>query len=135
MLKATGQIAMDPLPGALQMSIGGDPYGRAFDPSSASGDTGFAVTAEIAQGFDTGTYALSGTEVFAFVDYGVVVTREPEDSPVPEVRQALGSAGFGVRATIDDTVNAQVLIAIPWEDELGTTEAGTEFYFTLSAVF
>lgn len=131
-LRAAGQYSPDPLPAAVQMALGGDPYGRAFDGSTATGDSGIALAVEVSQPVETGVPGLGSTALFAFADYGVVWNH---DVSVDYTRQAMGSIGIGVRGRIGDNVSAQALVAVPWEDELALTDTGTRLFFKLAASF
>lgn len=131
-VRGLGQYSPDPLPPAVQMTLGGDPYGRAFDGSSAAGDSGLAAAVELNQGFDLSLPDVGNTEVFGFVDYGVLWNH---DVSMDYTRQALGSVGFGLAATLAERLNAQALLAVPWEDEEALTDTGTRVFFRVSTRF
>ena len=98
-LHAAGQAAGSRLPSSEQFAVGGDDYGRGFQAVSLQGDDGIAASAELALRLRRGPpSAVSGSEVFAYVDGGGVRVRER-----PGVRGcdgALASAGVGVRLGI-----------------------------------
>jgi len=73
---------------------------------------------------------VSNHSLFVFVDYGAVWNH---DVSVACLEEMLGSVGFGVRSRIGDKINAQILVAIPWEDRTLLTETGTRVYFKLVA--
>lgn len=131
-LRGTGQYSADPLPSAVQMTLGGDPYGRAFDGASAAGDSGAAAAIEVSQRFEPPVDFLSRTELFGFVDYGVLWNH---DIGVDYEREALGSVGVGLRGAIGEHMKAQFLVAVPWEDEQGLTDTGNRLFFKLSTQF
>ncbi|CAN0572828.1 unnamed protein product, partial [Ectocarpus sp. 12 AP-2014] len=51
-IRAVGQYSSQALPGAVRFSVGGDPYGWAFDNGTISGDSGAATAVELAHDFD-----------------------------------------------------------------------------------
>nr|WP_272209873.1 ShlB/FhaC/HecB family hemolysin secretion/activation protein [Marinicella sp. W31]MDC2875705.1 ShlB/FhaC/HecB family hemolysin secretion/activation protein [Marinicella sp. W31] len=59
-LRSAGQYSATPLPAAAQFSLGGDPYGWAFDGGTLSGASGAAAALEISHDFETGWSALPG---------------------------------------------------------------------------
>lgn len=131
-LRVTGQYAPQALPAAVQMNLGGDPYGRAFDGMVAAGDSGVAAAFELSHTTKLRGPVLTNLGYFAFVDYGAVWNY---DVSAPYIVETLGSAGFGVRGSFGDRFSAQVLVAFPWEDTAVLSEAGTRVYFKLGASF
>ena len=71
-ISAAGQYAATPIPAAVQFSIGGDPYGLAFDGGSSRGDSGAAAVVELSREIETGTAAFGTISITALTDYGVV---------------------------------------------------------------
>lgn len=71
-LRAAGQYSGDPLPTSELFSFGGDSFGRAFEASYISGDSGYAGSAELAYRPQAIKGKMAGTEVYSFVDGGRV---------------------------------------------------------------
>jgi hemolysin activation/secretion protein len=98
-LNGFAQATNDNLPGSEQIALGGDEFGRAYEASLISGDTGMAGSAELAWRPAKGIpKLLSGSELYSFVDGGRVTYRGRygfDDS-----KSHLGSVGGGVRAQI-----------------------------------
>lgn len=131
-LRGLGQYTADPLPAAAQMSLGGDPFGQAFDGSSLSGDSGVAGIVEINQGVDLKVDWIDSSALFVFADYGQLWNH---DVAVDYTEADLGSAGFGVRGRVGDTLQGQLLLAIPWKVDDDIDDPGTRVFFKLAADF
>jgi hemolysin activation/secretion protein len=75
--RVAAQYTPTALPSSLQLSLGGDPYGLAFDGSAASGDSGIATSLELGRTIELPEdLPISNLSVFAFVDYGAVWNRD-----------------------------------------------------------
>lgn len=127
-LRTTGQYSQTPLPGAVRFALGGDPYGWAFDGGSLSGDSGLASSFEVSHNVETGWSELPGLTLTAFADYGVVWN---QGAAADYSRDALGSAGIGVRGRVSERVKFQVLSATPWQKPENAEDPGTRVFFRL----
>jgi hemolysin activation/secretion protein len=128
-LRVAAQYAPTAVPSSVQLVLGGDPYGLAFDGSAASGDSGIAASLELGRNIELSeALPVSNLNVFAFVDYGAVWNHE---IGVEYSEAELGSAGIGARAAFGEHLNARALVAIPFEDNQGLTDTGTRFLFQL----
>jgi hemolysin activation/secretion protein len=87
----------------------------------------FAAALEVSHTFKVPGPLVSNFSLFAFVDYGAVWNH---DVSVAYLDETLGSVGFGVRGRIGGKIDAQVLVAIPWEDKVVLTDTGTRVYFS-----
>jgi len=124
-LRVAGQYAPTALPSAVQLALGGDPYGLAFDSSAASGDSGIATSFELGRNVELPEdLPIANLNLFAFVDYGALWNH---DTGVDYTEAELGSAGFGARASLGGHVNARALVAIPYLDSQNLTDTGTRF--------
>ncbi|TPM42580.1 ShlB/FhaC/HecB family hemolysin secretion/activation protein [Mesorhizobium sp. B2-3-2] len=118
-LQFTGQYGFTELPSAVRFDLGGDPYSRAFDSSSITGDDGVAAAFELRKGIDAVIPWLANPSLFGFVDYGAVW-----NPPGREYEFAsLGSVGIGIRAGIGNHLNLLAYVATPYKDE---AELGVE---------
>ncbi|OYX69591.1 MAG: hypothetical protein B7Y95_17675 [Rhizobiales bacterium 32-66-11] len=131
-LRMAAQYAFDPLPSVVRLNVGGDPFGRAFDSSTAAGDSGIAATFELSRALPWSAPGISGLQVFAFVDYAALWSQEVG---VDYTDARLGSAGAGLRATLGDGLNAQLLIAVPWEDTAILSTTGTRVFVQMAKAF
>ncbi len=93
--------------------MGGKTYGQGFDPSTITGDQGWAVRGELPYLMLTegsGDLTLTG---FGFGDLGA--TRN--DNPTPRSGwQSLGSAGIGIRGSMLSVASGSLTPARPLAD-------------------
>ncbi len=89
-----GQYAANTLPNLETYSIGGQNYGRAYDPAEITGDSGLAGRLEIANRHAL-TVAHAGIDPYVFYDLGK--TWRADSSTGPD-SASLASGGLGVRA-------------------------------------
>ncbi|MBT6117821.1 MAG: ShlB/FhaC/HecB family hemolysin secretion/activation protein [Rhodospirillaceae bacterium] len=131
--RGSGQLAFGPLPSVVQMSLGGDPFGRAFETAAASGDSGIAGSLELAldTGLDFGVVRQSAA--YTFIDYGVVGLRGSDSIGVGNT--SLGSTGVGFRAFLDQGFAIDTTIAIPFEADAAVRDYGTQIFFSVKKRF
>lgn len=127
-LRSAGQYSATPLPSAAQFSLGGDPYGWAFDGGSLSGASGAAAALEISHDFETGWAALPGLTWTTFADYGVVWN---EAASADYARDSLGSVGVGVSGMLAETMSFQLIAAVPWYSPDNGEDEGLRVFFRL----
>jgi hemolysin activation/secretion protein len=104
-LGAIGQWSQDRLPAAEQFAFGGSEFGRGFESAALLGDSGYAGSAEVAYR-PPSRGAVSGLEIFSFVDAGSTV--QLRRAATSRVESDLASAGVGVRASFKDRVLLQL---------------------------
>jgi hemolysin activation/secretion protein len=112
-LQITGQYGFTELPSAVRFDLGGEPYSRAFDSSSITGDDGIAAAFELRKGIDSPLEWLTDLNLFGFIDYGAVWNPPGRDYEFA----SLGSVGAGIRAGIGDHFNLVAYVATPYKDE------------------
>lgn len=107
-LSASGQIGFVPLLSSQQFGLGGKRFGRGYEPSELTGDSGIAFSIE-----PRVDLPVRGTnlQLYGFYDVGEVWDREP--LPGSPSSQSLSSAGGGIRATIADHVSLALELAKP----------------------
>lgn len=127
-LRASGQYAATPIPGAVQFALGGDPYGLAFDGGAVSGDSGAATAFELSHGVETGIAALGGVSITALADYGVVWNNGDVSDAA---RDTLGSIGIGVSGVLSERVSFQLLAAQAWDTGDTGEDPGTRLFFRM----
>lgn len=127
-IRAAGQYAAEALPPAVQFSIGGDPYGWAFDGSALSGDSGVAAAIELSRPLDTGVAALGTLSLSGLADYGIVWNR---DVAADYARDTLGSVGLGVSGMIGERLTFQLVGAVPWDTGDTVEDPGAGLYFRI----
>jgi len=104
---AKGQYAFDTLLSPEEFRLGGDEFGRGYNPSEISGEHGVGATVELRYNDRPGWGFLEAYEAYAFYDYGMVWN---EDEGFP-VRSDLASAGIGLRAEVGDNTYVDMELA------------------------
>ncbi|MGY4878223.1 ShlB/FhaC/HecB family hemolysin secretion/activation protein [Vreelandella aquamarina] len=128
-LRARGQYAGRPLPGAVQFGVGGETYGWAFDSGTISGDNGAAISAQVSREIDAGLAFLPTLSTSALVDYGAIWSED-----VPR-HMHLGSYGVGLGGTLGERLNVQVIGALPWTRSDIVDDKGGKLIFQLAMPF
>lgn len=128
----TGQYAFTDLPSAVNFSLGGETYGRAFQNGAISGKSGYAVAFEMGKKLDVGIDWLTAFTLFGFVDYGAV-WNPPGHGPYEFA--SLGAAGAGFRAILGQHTMISSWVAVPYKDEPGLGIEGTTVRFNAGVQF
>lgn len=129
---ATGQKAAQKLLLSEQIGLGGEGFGRAYDPSEITGDDGAAVRFELQRdGAMPGSF-VPQYEFYAYYDGGMVWSRgtDPDHS--------LASAGVGVRFLTVGDLLASIELAQPITravEAMGTKGKDPRVFFTLTRSF
>ncbi|MDD9911598.1 MAG: hypothetical protein OXR68_05420 [Alphaproteobacteria bacterium] len=121
MVAATGQHATHSLLAGEEFGIGGENYGRGYDTSEITGDSGFAAKAELQINFPVGWQHLDSWQLFGFYDVGVAYQRDREGSETNKP-STLASHGFGIRSKLGDSLSLDITLAKP--GTRGVTSAG-----------
>lgn len=131
---AEGQHSADRLLSAEEFGVGGKSYGRAFDSSEITGDSGAAAKLEAAYLLPPWREKwLNYAQAYVFSDYGWVWNHEPGGR---HGRQALASLGGGLRFGLFDRLDGFVEVAFPkLRDPSATEDRGARAFFSLSARF
>jgi len=126
-----GQYAANKLLAGEEFALGGNQFGRGFDPSSLTGDHGVAGTAEMHYNTQTGWHIAETAQFYGFYDQGVVWSRGSSDGG-----QSLSSTGVGVRSVIDEntTVGFEFAHALHGPDPTVSADPG-RFFFSLQNRF
>ena len=127
------QRAKSPLFLTEQFGIGGDRFGRAFDPSEITGDDGESASAELQGTRDTGNSVVPWIQYFAFVDGGETSFH----STGTPGRQDIASTGGGIRLRVYRNYSGEFLVAFPLMQHVtnGNSRRGNSFYFSVNADF
>lgn len=131
-LGAKGQVTDDSLLASEEFGIGGTEYGRAYDPSEITGDTGIAGRAEVFYAAPVG----QGTTIqpFAYYEGGRVQQNRPLPGEI--VRTSLDALGFGIRGSSADGVAASIEFAKPMSRDVAAEgNRDGRVFFSLSARF
>jgi len=97
-LAAKGQYSFNTLLSSEEFRVGGDEFGRGYDPSEISGEHGYGLTGEFRFQDRPEWYGLNAYEAYVFIDYGSIYN---EDDGFPD-HLDLASVGFGARSEIGE---------------------------------
>jgi len=116
LLAASSQYAFENLLSPEEFAVGGEQFGRAYDPSELVGDSGWAAKLELRH---TARFRTSVDYTFyAFGDRGSVHRRlAPSESGGPK-RDSAASLGGGVRFTLQGWLTGYVEGAAPVDKEV-----------------
>jgi len=131
---AEGQYSADQLLSGEEFGVGGKSYGRAFDSSEITGDSGGAAKLEAAYLLPPWQEKwLNYAQAYVFSDYGWVWNHE---TGTRHGRQALASFGGGLRFGVLDRLDGFIELALPkLRDPSATEDRGARAFFSLSARF
>ena len=130
-----GQYAFAQLLSGEEFGVGGDEFGRAYDPSEITGDHGLSGKLELQWGQNVAYEefeALTGYQLFVFYDLGATWRIDPS------VRVSIASIGAGVRFNLWDNVSGLVEVTKPLtRDVLARGADGDEgrVFFNVGARF
>ena len=122
-----GQYAFTPLLTPEQCGYGGQYFGRAFDPSEIIGDSCFEALGELRYDLPRPFAQLTKAQLYGFVDYGDLFTRDASAGTVANVEAA--SVGGGLRVGVFDKLNADLQAAKGVEGP----RDDWRFFFTVAA--
>lgn len=132
LLGGAGQITGDSLLAAEEFGLGGLQYGRAYDPSEITGDTGFAGKVEAY--WTLPKQNIGVFEPFVYYEGGQVGQNRP--LPGEERRTSITSVGGGLRGTFASRFNASVEYTKPLtRDVAAKGNRDGRFFFSVSANF
>ena len=96
LVAGVGQWTQDSLLASEELGIGGNDFGRAYDPSEITGDKGYAGKAELF--YTIPARGMGSVEPFAYFEGGRVYQNHP--LPGEARRNGLQSAGAGLRVSV-----------------------------------
>lgn len=132
-LSGEAQYSPDQLLSSEEYGLGGKQYGRAFDSSEITGDSGFAGRAELQYVLPVQDDGLDYAIAYGFGDYGAVYNYE---SGTRHGRRSLASAGLGLRVGLFRRIDAGVEVARPFiTTPFSTQDREPRVFFTLSTRF
>ena len=131
-LSVAGQYAADRLLSLEQFHVGGESFGRGFNPSQYSGDDGAAAAAELQLTHALPIGPFESQQLYAFFDAAGV-----HDRGVRGWTQ-IDSFGGGLRVDLGRSLSGQFELAVPYHGgrQVGARlERGAQAFFSLSARF
>ena len=129
-----GQYSFDPLLAQDQFGVGGSQFGRGFDFSEITGDSGVAGKIELQYGIDIGTNWLNNMQLYTFFDVGHTWDRStPADV---KDQSTLDSAGLGTRFNLFNSASGFFELAQPIDRDVASEgNKGVEVDFGISYLF
>ena len=104
---AVGQYSFDTLLSPEEFRVGGDEFGRGYNPSEIAGEHGVGASVELRYSDRPGWNILEAYEAYVFYDYGFAWN---EDDGFP-ARSDLASAGIGGRTEIGEDAYLDLEVA------------------------
>ena len=132
--RVAGQYGFTELLSTEEFEIGGLTFGRGYDPSELTGDSGVGASVELQFSQAPGWTFLQSYQLYAFYDFGVVWNT---DSNTPS-QESLASAGIGVRTNLTDWLFADFEVAQPLTRELENRSDNRDserYFFRLTGQF
>lgn len=107
---ATGQYAATSLLSSEEFGYGGSQYGRAYDSSEITGDSGAAAKLELQYTDQVEDIGLKYYQPFVFYDFGVTHDRDPVNQ---KATRTGASTGIGLRFGLTDYFSGSVELDLP----------------------
>ena len=105
-----GQLTNDRLLSSEEFSVGGSPFGRGYDFSEITGETGVVFSIEPRYRWNMNSDWLSGISVYGFYDWGVVWN---DILNTGKTKDSAASAVGGLRIFFPYQFKADFEIAVP----------------------
>jgi hemolysin activation/secretion protein len=125
------QRSATPLLLTEQVGVGGDRFGRGFDPSAITGDDGEAGASELQFSHDTGNDIVPWYQLFVFLDAGETYFHGINGAG----RQSLAATGTGIRLKLGHYLSGEFMVTFPVAQDVaaGNSRKGNSLYFSLNA--
>lgn len=132
---ATGQYAATSLLSSEEFGYGGSQYGRAYDSSEITGDSGAAAKLELQYTDQVEDLGLKYYQPFVFYDFGVTHDRDPVNQ---KATRTGASTGVGIRFGLTDYLSGSVELDLPLTREVSANQPTGEgkdarLFFNISA--
>ncbi|MCK4608055.1 MAG: ShlB/FhaC/HecB family hemolysin secretion/activation protein [Gammaproteobacteria bacterium] len=141
LLAAEGQYAFDPLLSPEEFGFGGRDFGRGYDPSELTGDSGLAGKLELRWTKSPGYQWLQRVQLFSFFDAGTVWNKGNETETGQYGNESGTSTGMGMSLMFINHIKANLELdkpltyAVQAEKLAGHSGYGWRGYFNLAATF
>ena len=134
LVRVGGQYGFTELLSTEEFEIGGVTFGRGYDPSELTGDSGLGSSVELQYNNAPGLSFLNSYQVYAFYDFGVVWNTDPNVAG----EESLASAGVGVRTNLTNWLSADFEVAQPLTRQLenrADNKDSERYFFRLTGQF
>lgn len=127
-----GQYSFDTLLSDEECRLGGERFGRGYDPSEIAGEDCFAFTTELQYSGGPQGDILTGYQAYAYYDFGVVWNSDTFANP----QDSLASTGIGIRTSLFNHLFLDFEIAKPLTRDVATQgNKDVRFFFRALARF
>jgi hemolysin activation/secretion protein len=127
LLGVTGQQSNDELFSSEAFGLGGQSYGRGYDPSEVIGDQGVAGKAEVQWENPVRFNFVNTWQTYGFYDIGEVWTKN--STTVADKRNSLASTGLGLRGTFTSGTGLEAYVAFPLTRDVATQSGRNPRFF------
>ncbi len=130
-VSGTGQYSFDTLLSPEEFTLGGERFGRGYNPAELAGDSGLGISTEL-QYTIPGPFEFWQTiQAYGFHDYGVVWNRDQGEKH----HESLASAGLGFRNQLFEQIVIDLEVAWPLTLKSDTYDKEPRFYFQVLTRF
>jgi hemolysin activation/secretion protein len=127
LMGVTGQESNDMLFSSEEFGLGGQAYGRGYDPSEVIGDRGVAGKVEVQWENPVRLNFANTWQTYGFYDVGTVWTKN--STTVADQRNSLASTGLGVRGTFVTGTGIEAYVAFPLTRDVATQSGKNPRFF------
>lgn len=134
LLGVTGQMANEPLFASEEFGVGGQAYGRGYDPSEILGDDGISGKVELQWNEPYEVSMLQDYQLYSFYDIGHIWNQDA--TVAGQGQESAASFGFGMRADFNEVTNGSVMLAFPLTRPVATMgDSDARLFFSLNRKF
>jgi hemolysin activation/secretion protein len=123
----TGQQSNDELFSSEEFGLGGQGYGRGYDPSEVIGDRGVAGKLEAQWEDPVHFNFVNNWQTYGFYDIGQVWTKN--STTLADKRNSLASTGLGLRGTFTAGTGVEAYVAFPLTRDVATQSGRNPRFF------
>ncbi len=127
----TGQYAFDTLLSPEEFTLGGERFGRGYNPAELAGDSGLGISTELQYTLPGPFEFWQSIQAYGFHDYGVVWNRDEGEKN----HESLASVGLGFRNQLFERVFIDLEVAWPLTLKPDTYDKEPRFYFQVLTRF
>ena len=127
----TGQYSFDTLLSPEEFTLGGERFGRGYNPAELAGDSGLGIATELQYTLPGPFEFWQAIQAYGFHDYGVVWNRDEGEKH----HESLASAGFGFRNQLFERVFIDLEVAWPLTLKPDTYDKEPRFFFQVLTRF
>ncbi len=130
-LAGTGQYSFDTLLSAEEFILGGERFGRGYNPAELAGDSGLGISTELQYTVPGPFQFWESVQGYGFYDFGVVWNRDQGEKS----HESLASAGFGLRNQFLEHFFVDLEVAWPLTLKPETYDKEPRFFFQVLTRF